>query len=158
MTSVLSDASIADTIRVSHHDCQDVTIKCRRRLCRKSTFPSLAKEGWMRPLRKCREAALAGAGGREAQARQRAALRVVGSSHRLIGSRTNHPVRASIRKVYTRPEARPLTRISRAVSFESLPTNPVDQFRGEGSYWAPEPPLRRVGRYRSFPESRTRLN
>src|SRR5438876_5919924 len=37
----------------------------------KAEVPSLDKEGWLRPLRKCREASLAGAGG------------VVGSSHRL---------------------------------------------------------------------------
>src|SRR5207249_9688922 len=34
-------------------------------------FPSLDKEGWLRPLKKCREASIAGADG------------VVGSSHRL---------------------------------------------------------------------------
>ncbi len=37
----------------------------------KAEVPSLDKEGWLRPLRKCREASLAGADG------------VVGSSHRL---------------------------------------------------------------------------
>ena len=37
----------------------------------RAKFPSLAKEGWLRPSRKCREASLAGADG------------VVGSSHRL---------------------------------------------------------------------------
>src|SRR5436309_10950297 len=37
----------------------------------KAEVPSLAKEGWLRPLRKCRGASLAGADG------------VVGSSHRL---------------------------------------------------------------------------
>src|SRR5205814_6687369 len=45
-------------------------------------IPSLAKEGWLRPLRKSGEASLAGADG------------VVRSSHRFIGSLTNHPVRA----------------------------------------------------------------
>src|SRR5205809_6079140 len=39
--------------------------------CGKGEVPSLAKEGWPRPLRKCRGASLAGADG------------VVGSSHRL---------------------------------------------------------------------------
>src|SRR5213594_2494067 len=38
---------------------------------RKRRIPLLGKEGWLRPLRKCREASLAGADG------------VVGSSHRL---------------------------------------------------------------------------
>jgi hypothetical protein len=38
---------------------------------RRAKLPSLDKEGWLRPLRKCREASLAGADG------------VVGSSHRL---------------------------------------------------------------------------
>src|SRR5947199_9203298 len=37
----------------------------------RAEVPSLDKEGWLRPLRKCREASLAGADG------------VVGSSHRL---------------------------------------------------------------------------
>src|SRR5947208_9632832 len=37
----------------------------------KAEVPSLDKEGWLRPLRKCREASLAGVDG------------VVGSSHRL---------------------------------------------------------------------------
>src|SRR5207244_11889563 len=37
----------------------------------RAKFPSLAKEGWLRPLRKCCAASLAGADG------------VVGSSHRL---------------------------------------------------------------------------
>src|SRR5438445_6591603 len=52
----------------------------------KGEVPSLDKEGWLRPLRKCREASLAGADGHERsecepdRAKQG---RVVGSSHRL---------------------------------------------------------------------------
>src|SRR5436189_6190838 len=52
----------------------------------KAEVPSLDKEGWLRPLRKCREASLAGADGHERsecepdRAKQG---RVVGSSHRL---------------------------------------------------------------------------
>src|SRR5437870_9172075 len=52
----------------------------------KAGVPSLDKEGWPRPLRKCREASLAGADGHERsecepdRAKQ---SRVVGSSHRL---------------------------------------------------------------------------
>src|SRR5437879_11423079 len=52
----------------------------------KAEVPSLDKEGWLRPFRKCREASLAGADGHERsecepdRAKQG---RVVGSSHRL---------------------------------------------------------------------------
>src|SRR5947209_20600338 len=52
----------------------------------KAGVPSLDKEGWLRPLRKCREASLAGADGHERsecepdRAKQG---RVVRSSHRL---------------------------------------------------------------------------
>src|SRR2546427_10176264 len=52
----------------------------------KAEVPSLDKEGWLRPLRKCREASLAGADGHERsecepdRAKQG---RVAGSSHRL---------------------------------------------------------------------------
>src|SRR5213593_3283780 len=52
----------------------------------KAEVPSLDKEGWLRPLRKCREASLAGADGHERsecepdRAKQG---RMVGSSHRL---------------------------------------------------------------------------
>src|SRR6266536_1544277 len=46
----------------------------------KAEVPSLDKEGWLRPLRKCREASLAGADG------------VVGSSHRLSEVERTTPV------------------------------------------------------------------
>src|SRR5438094_8565820 len=46
----------------------------------KAEVPSLDKEGWLRPLRKCREASLAGAHG------------VVGSSHRLSEVERTTPV------------------------------------------------------------------
>src|SRR6266704_1838492 len=46
----------------------------------KAEVPSLDKEGWLRPLRKCREASLAGADG------------VVGSSHRLSEVEPTTPV------------------------------------------------------------------
>src|SRR5437667_6620519 len=59
----------------------------------KGEVPSLDKEGWLRPLRKCREASLAGADGHERsecepdRAKQE---KVVGSSHRLSDvERTN---------------------------------------------------------------------
>jgi len=50
------------------------------KVCSRAKLPSLVKEGWLRPLIKCREASEAGADGREAQARQRAASRLVGST------------------------------------------------------------------------------
>src|SRR3989441_10213048 len=46
----------------------------------KAEVPSLDKEGWLRPLRKCREASLAGADG------------VVGSGHRLSEVERTTPV------------------------------------------------------------------
>src|SRR5438309_10057228 len=46
----------------------------------KAEVPSLDKEGWLRPLRKCREASVAGADG------------VVGSSHRLSEVERTTPV------------------------------------------------------------------
>src|SRR5438094_978067 len=58
-------------------------------------FPSLDKEGWLRPLRKCREASVAGADGHERsecepdRAKQG---RVVGSSHRLSEVERTTPV------------------------------------------------------------------
>src|SRR2546430_7236477 len=48
----------------------------------KAEVPSLDKEGWLRPLRKCREASLAGADG------------VVGSSHRLSEVERTTPARS----------------------------------------------------------------
>src|SRR5436190_7422579 len=48
-----------------------VSMICSPTLCNRISFPSLAKEGWLRPSTKCRAASLAGAAG------------VVGSSHRL---------------------------------------------------------------------------
>ena len=50
----------------------------------KAEVPSLDKEGWLRPLRKCREACLAGADG------------VVGSSHRL--SEVDEPPRPRLQR------------------------------------------------------------
>src|SRR6058998_4384750 len=47
------------------------TICSKRGKQNEPEFPSLDKEGWLRPLKKCREASIAGADG------------VVGSSHRL---------------------------------------------------------------------------
>src|SRR5437870_11272860 len=61
----------------------------------KAEVPSLDKEGWLRPLRKCREASLAGADGHERsecepdRAKQG---RVVGSSHRLSEVERTTPV------------------------------------------------------------------
>src|SRR3989442_15543504 len=61
----------------------------------KAEVPSLDKEGWLRPLRKCREASVAGADGHERsecepdRAKQG---RVVGSSHRLSEVERTTPV------------------------------------------------------------------
>src|SRR5919108_6129655 len=57
---------------VTHEVCNKIATPCfSDEIFGRAKLPSLAKEGWLRPSTKCREASLAGADG------------VVGSSHRL---------------------------------------------------------------------------
>src|SRR5439155_15327621 len=106
----------------------------------KAEVPSLDKEGWLRPLRKSSEASLAGADGHERsecepdRAKQG---RVVRSSHRFIGSGTNHPVRASQRNGTIYWMARPpllCQGVSRAVLLASSITERKSAARKQRTY------------------------